>query len=158
MNLAILAVGKLREPYYKAGVQDYLERIARWLPIEQLEVAVGTSEESNGKGTGTLVREADQLEKQLQRPGIVVAMDVLGKQFSTEQFSAWIVESMNRSIGRITFVIGGAWGLDRRILEQADLRLSLSAMTLPHELARLVLAEQIYRALSLWKNLPYHKQ
>jgi 23S rRNA (pseudouridine1915-N3)-methyltransferase len=157
MMLAIVAVGKLREAYYKAGVEDYLERIARWMPVEHHEVPVGTSEETNGKGAGALAREAESLERQLQKPGLVVALDVQGKPLSTEQFATFLSDSMDRSVPRISYIIGGAFGLDRRLLERADMRLSLSAMTLPHELARLVLVEQIYRALSIWKSHPYHK-
>jgi 23S rRNA (pseudouridine1915-N3)-methyltransferase len=157
MNLSIVAVGKLREAYYKAGVEDYVERIRRFLPIEQIEVPVGTGEESNGKGRGAIIREAESIEKHLHRDARIVALDPRGKSISSEQFSQWLQDSMNASVQKVSFVLGGAWGLDAGLCERADLRLSLSALTFPHELARLVLVEQIYRALSLWKGLPYHK-
>ncbi len=157
MILIILAVGKLREAHYRAGVEDYLERVRRMLPIEQIEVASGAGQDSNGKGTGAIQRESTALSKHLKRDGLTVALDPAGKSMNTEAFAEWLQSGMNRSVPRITFVIGGAWGLSREITEHADLRLSLSAMTLSHELARLVLAEQLYRALSLWKGLPYHK-
>jgi 23S rRNA (pseudouridine1915-N3)-methyltransferase len=157
MNLVIVAVDKLREPFYKAGVDEYLTRIRRFLPIEQIEVPVGTGEESNGKGQGAILREAASIEKHLQKDGRVVTLEVTGKPLSTEQFSAWLQDAMNNSVPKISFVIGGAWGLAPALSDKAHLRLSLSAMTFPHELARLMLSEQIYRALSLWKGLPYHK-
>ncbi|HEY3294601.1 MAG TPA: 23S rRNA (pseudouridine(1915)-N(3))-methyltransferase RlmH [bacterium] len=157
MNLAIVAVGKLREPFYRAGVDEYLMRIRRFLPIEQIEVPTGTGEESNGKGKGALGKEAASIENRLSADSRVVALDPAGKLMSTEEFSRWLQEAMNTSVPRVNFVIGGAWGLASSVSERANLKLSLSPMTFPHELARLVLAEQIYRALTLWKGLPYHK-
>ncbi|MDD5087547.1 MAG: 23S rRNA (pseudouridine(1915)-N(3))-methyltransferase RlmH [bacterium] len=157
MILRILAVGKLREAYYQAGVEDYLGRIRHYFPIEQIEVPVGTGEESNGGGRGAMVREAAALRRHVTAGSRVVALERTGRPFSTEEFAKWLEECMNTAISRVDFVIGGAWGLDAGFVRDADVRLSLSAMTLPHELARLVLAEQIYRALSLWKGHPYHK-
>lgn len=157
MDIHIIAVGKLREAYYRAGVEDYSARIQRFLHFEQIEVAPGTGEEGNGKGQGALVREAESIERHLRREGKIVALDIAGTTIDSAQFSEWLQRSMTASVPRISFVIGGAWGLAPKILDRADMRISLSAMTLPHELARLVLTEQIYRALSIWKNLPYHK-
>jgi 23S rRNA (pseudouridine1915-N3)-methyltransferase len=157
MILIILAVGKLREAHYKAGVDDYLDRIRHMLPIEQIEVPTGAGESSNGKGTGAIQREAASLEKYLKRDGLIVALDPSGKTMTTTTFADWMQTAMNRSAPRVTFVVGGAWGLASSIVERADLKLSLSDMTFSHELARLVLAEQLYRAVTLWKGLPYHK-
>ncbi|MBU1919316.1 23S rRNA (pseudouridine(1915)-N(3))-methyltransferase RlmH [bacterium] len=157
MKLQLLAVGKLRVPYFEAGVHEYLTRIEHMLPIEQIEVPSGSGEESNGKGEGTLVREGERLLRLVKPHTVVVTMDAAGQQMTSEQFSQWIQERMNESTERIAFIIGGAWGIDKRITKISKLRLSLSKMTMPHELARLVLVEQIYRALTLWKGHPYHK-
>ena len=157
MKLQLLAVGRLRVPYFEAGVHEYLTRIDRMLPIEHIEVPSGAGEESNGKGEGALVREGERLLRVIKPHTVIVTLDPAGKQLTSEQFSAWMQEKMNESVERIAFIIGGAWGIDKRITEIAGLRLSLSQMTMPHELARLVLAEQIYRALTLWKGHPYHK-
>ncbi|MBU1637346.1 23S rRNA (pseudouridine(1915)-N(3))-methyltransferase RlmH, partial [bacterium] len=104
-----------------------------------------------------LVREGERLLRLVKPHTVVVTMDAAGQQMTSEQFSQWIQERMNESTERIAFIIGGAWGIDKRITEISKLRLSLSKMTMPHELARLVLVEQIYRALTLWKGHPYHK-
>ena len=157
MNLNIIAVGKMRESYYKGGVEDYLSRIQKMLPIRQIEVPVGTGEESNGGGKGAIIREAANIEKALPSGGKLITLDSKGKSMTSEQFSDWLQEAMLASVPHVSFVIGGAWGLAPKLVERSDLSLSLSSMTFPHELARLVLAEQIYRALSLWKGLPYHK-
>jgi 23S rRNA (pseudouridine1915-N3)-methyltransferase len=157
LKLQILAVGKVRVPYFQAGVQEYLTRIGHMLPIEQIEVPSGTGEESNGKGEGALAREGERLLRVIKPGTKVVTLDSTGKQMSSEQFSAWFQDEMGASTERIAFIIGGAWGLDKRLTQMAGLSLSLSKMTFPHELARLVLVEQIYRALTLWKGHPYHK-
>ena len=157
MNLVFIAVGKLRESYYRAGVEDYLTRIRRFLPVEHIELPTGTGEDGNGKGRGALLREAEAIGRHLQRDGKVVALDARGKLLDSEEFADWLQRNMSASVPRISFVIGSAWGLAPSILERADLRLSLSPMTFPHELAQLMLTEQVYRALSLWKHLPYHK-
>ncbi len=158
MQLVIVAVGKLREAYYRAGVEDYLTRTRRMLPVEQIEVATGSGEESNGKGAGTILREAAAIEKHLKPGGLLVTLEPSGKPMTTEQFSDWLQTAMNNSVPRVTFVIGGAWGLAKLLMEKADLRLSLSPMTFSYELARLVFSEQLYRVVSLWKGLPYHKK
>jgi len=157
MNLVLIAVGKLREAYYRAAVEEYLTRIRHFLPVDHIEVPPGTGEDGNGKGRGALLREAEAIERHLKREGKVAALDARGTALTSEEFADWLQRNMSASVPRISFVIGGAWGLAPGILERADLRLSLSPMTFPHEMARLVLAEQVYRALSLWKNLPYHK-
>jgi 23S rRNA (pseudouridine1915-N3)-methyltransferase len=157
MHLTIIAVGKLREAYFRAGVEEYLTRIRHFLPVEQIEVTPGTGEEGNGKGRGALLREAEAITRHLHREGKIVVLDAAGTTMDSQQFSEWMQRNMSAATPRIHFIIGGAWGVAPALLEKADLKLSLSAMTFPHELARLMLVEQIYRALSLWKNLPYHK-
>ncbi len=155
--IQIVAVGKLREAFYRAAVDEYVSRIRFMLPCEETEVSPGTGEEFNGKGNRAIAKEGEMIVRHLSPNSVTVAMDVSGKPMSTEEFAQWISEQMNRSVQRLNFVVGGAWGLSPSVLGRADLRLSLSKMTLPHELARLVLVEQIYRALTLWKGHPYHK-
>ncbi len=157
MNLRIVAVGKLREAHYKSAVEEYLTRIRHFLPIEMIEVPVGTGEDANGKGSGAIAKEAAAIAKYVQPPAVNVTLNANGKSLSSEQFSEWLHERMVQSVQRVNFIIGGAWGLSPELVKTCDLNLSLSAMTLPHELARLVLTEQIYRALTLWKGHPYHK-
>jgi 23S rRNA (pseudouridine1915-N3)-methyltransferase len=150
MKLMVLAIGKLREPYYRDGVGDYLERIRKFLPIEMREVAAV-------KGENVVRKEAETLLRALTDSGKVIALDVGGSLMSTENLRDYFLSEMNGATSQLTFVLGGAFGLDDSVLKRADKRLSLSPLTLPHELARLVLVEQIYRVLTLWKGLPYHK-
>ncbi|MCC6475585.1 23S rRNA (pseudouridine(1915)-N(3))-methyltransferase RlmH [bacterium] len=157
MKLQIVTVGKLREAYFKAAAQEYSARIQHFLPLELTDVPTGTGESTNGQGKGALLKEADAIEKAIPTNSVLVALDITGKMLSSEQLSSWMQSQMQISSQRIAFVIGGAWGIAPKILERADMRLSLSPMTFPHELAQVILLEQLYRALSLWKGLPYHK-
>ncbi len=157
MKISIVAVGRLREPYFRAGMDEYIARIRHYLPVEEVEVPAGDGEEGNGRGMRTLVAEGERLQKALAKESFLVCLDREGKAFDSEEFADWLQKRMGESVARLAFVVGGAWGLSPSILTKSKLRLSLSPMTIPHELARLVLAEQLYRALTLWKGEKYHK-
>jgi len=157
MKIAIVAVGRIREPYLRAAVDDYLTRIQHYLPVEEIEVQAGSKEEKNGRGSQTLVAEGERLQKALARESFVVCLDRSGKEFSSEEFSVWLQARMRESVLRLAFVLGGAWGLSPVVLARSQFTLSLSQLTFPHELSRLILAEQLYRALTLWKGEKYHK-
>ncbi len=157
MKLQVIAVGKLREAYFKAACDEFASRIRHFLPLDETEVPSATSDSGNGSGKGALQAEADSIVKQIPQGSKLVVLDIQGKQFSSEKFSQYLQDEMLSSTNRLSFVIGGAWGIAPTVMESAALRLSLSAMTFPHELARVMLYEQLYRALSLWKGLPYHK-
>ena len=157
MKIMIVAVGRLREAYFRAGMDEYIARIRRYVPVEEVEVPAGDGQEGNGRGMRTLVAEGERLRKALAKESFIICLDREGKAFSSEDFSGWLQKRMGESVPRLAFVVGGAWGLSPSILTMSKLRLSLSPMTIPHELARLVLAEQVYRALTLWKGEQYHK-
>lgn len=157
MKLHIVAVGKLREAYFKAACDEYAGRIRHFLPFDEAEVPSTTSDSGNGTGKGALQAEADAILKQIPQGTKLIALDIQGKQLSSEKLSQLLQDEMLASTSRLSFVIGGAWGLAPSLLDGAAFRLSLSPMTFPHELARVILYEQLYRALSLWKGLPYHK-
>ncbi|MCB9357008.1 MAG: 23S rRNA (pseudouridine(1915)-N(3))-methyltransferase RlmH [Calditrichaeota bacterium] len=157
MKLQVIAVGKLREAYFKAACDEYAGRIRHFLPIDECEVPSMSEVSSNGSGKGAMHAEAEAIVKQIPQGSKLIALDIKGKTFSSEQLSQFIQDEMLGSTNRLCFVIGGAWGLAPSLLDSATLRLSFSPMTFPHELARVMLYEQLYRALSIWKNLPYHK-
>ncbi len=157
MKLQVIAVGKLREAYFKAACDEYSGRIRHFLPLDEAEVPSATSDSGNGSGKGALQTEADAILKQIPPGSKIIALDIKGKHFSSEELSKFLQDEMLASTNRLSFVIGGAWGLAPPLMESSALRLSLSQMTFPHELARVMLYEQVYRALTLWKGLPYHK-
>ena len=127
-------------------VDDYIARINKFNPIE-LIVLKPDKEDSVAK---RMIRSTGE-------GGLLVALDENGKHYTSVEFSKLVSSWMNRGLSSSIFAIGGADGLPKEVLQQADLTISLSKMTLPHRLARLLLAEQIYRAICIEKNLPYHK-
>ena len=144
MRLSILAVGKIKERGIREAIDDYIARVARHFPIDEVE---GRDAPPTDLGA--------TLEKRLPSPAHVVALDVDGKAMSSAAFARWLDARMAQGKGRVVFVIGGAEGLPPSIRARADEKLSLSAMTLPHRLARLFLAEQLYRAITILRNEPY---
>ena len=144
MRLSILAVGKVKERGIREAIDDYIGRVARHFPIDEIEVRDAPETELGAT-----------LEKRLPSAAHVVALDVAGKAMSSDGFARWLESRMTQGKGNVVFVIGGADGLPQPIRARADEKLSLSAMTLPHRLARLFLAEQLYRAATILRNEPY---
>lgn len=154
MKVVVAAVGKPRNPALAAAISDYEQRAARYWPLEVHEVR----EEPAKSVSADLVREkeGERLGQFLPAGAHVVACDVGGTSRTSEAFSQWLQQERER--GRdVAFVIGGAYGLSAVIRERAQTRLALAPWTLPHELARLVLAEQLYRAGTIVRREPYHK-
>jgi 23S rRNA (pseudouridine1915-N3)-methyltransferase len=139
LKIVVLAVGKLRDKSFAALCDDYMARARRHLSVEVVEV-----------------EDDAALARKWPTQGETIAMEVGGESWSTERFARHLGEKMLRGGRAITFAIGGADGLPAALVARADVRLSLSAMTLPHRMARLVLLEQIYRALTIIRGEPYH--
>ncbi len=138
MKLRIAAVGKVREAHLRAAVDDYLSRIRRFHPVEEIEAKDGAA----------LERAAPQRFR-------LVTLEPAGKELTSEGFAAWVGRAMGEGALGIAFFIGGPDGLPASLSSRAHLKLSMSKMTLPHRLARIVLAEQIYRAFTILRGLPY---
>jgi 23S rRNA (pseudouridine1915-N3)-methyltransferase len=155
MKLRILAVGKLKEPYSRAAVADYLARVRRTMTCEMIEVKDGSGERDE--------RRIRALEAQRLRAAIAggdrfrVALDQGGRAFTSAEFADFLGERMNDGSRELVFMIGGPYGLEPDLRGECQLGLSLSRFTLPHQLARVVLVEQIYRALTILRGEPYHK-
>lgn len=134
----------------------YLTRCSNFGKIEELEAPEGHQGSAKPDVLKAKKHEAESLLKNLPKDTYLVALDEHGKQFGSEEFSSALVREAD--LGRsIIFFIGGSWGLDDEILSKANLKLSLGKMTLPHSLARVVLLEQIYRALMISEGRSYHK-
>ena len=154
MKVMVAAVGKPRNPALAAAISEYEQRAARYWPLDVHEVR----EEPAKSVSADLVREkeGERLAQLLPAGAHVVACDPGGTTRTSEAFSSWLQQE--REKGRdVAFVIGGAYGLSAAIRERAQTRLALAPWTLPHELARLVLAEQLYRAGTIVRHEPYHK-
>ncbi len=154
MRLTVAAVGRPRNAAIAEAIRDYEARAARYWPLEVHEVR----EERAARGLTPKTVSEREGERLAEKVGSsrIVACDPNGKSLSSEKFAAWLQQE--RELNRDTaFVIGGAFGLSESILQGATMKISLAPWTLPHELARLVLAEQLYRAGSIVRGEPYHK-
>ena len=155
MNIYLISIGNKMPRWVQDGYQEYAKRLPGECALKLVEIQPG----HRGKSADikrAISDEGDRMLKALPKNALVVALDVQGKAWSTEQLAeqleAWMGDGRD-----IALLVGGPEGLDPRCLNQADLRWSLSALTMPHPLVRVVVSEQIYRAWSLVRNHPYHR-
>ncbi len=154
MRISLLVIGRPRHAGLADAIRDYETRAARYWPLDVIEV-----KEESGRGlTPALVmeREADRLAERLPADAQIVACDPGGDSMDSSRFSAWLQDQREQARS-VAFVIGGAHGLGESVRSRSTRRLSLAPWTLPHEVARLVLAEQLYRAGTIIRGEPYHK-
>ncbi len=144
MRVRIIAVGKAKDRDLRSLLGDYYARIGRYAKLEEIEVK-----------DGKVAEVAERLARSIPDRSRVVALEVDGQSMSSRGLATWLERAENQSVQTVVFLIGGAYGLPPELSKKADLRLSLSAMTLPHRLARLFLAEQIYRGFSILRGEPY---
>lgn len=159
MNITIVAVGKVKEKYITAGLKEYMKRLGRYCRLNIIEVPDQRAPESLSRAQLIEVKEREgrNILKHIKPGGYVIALDVAGKSMSSEDMTGYMERLLIRGISSIIFIIGGSNGLSDSVLNRADLRLSFSAMTFPHQLMRLVLLEQIYRWFKINHGEPYHK-
>lgn len=154
MKIAFISVGSLKKSYAESGVAEYVKRIKRYVPVETVDVK---EEKASAKTPREEVmkREGERLLGRLKPGDCAVALIDTGAAFGSAAFSDFIAGHMDGGTKRLCFIVGGAWGLHDSVLQTASAKLSLSSMTFPHDLARLVLAEQVYRAFTLIRGEPY---
>jgi 23S rRNA (pseudouridine1915-N3)-methyltransferase len=155
MKIQFWSIGKNHEKYVKEGIEDFTNRISKYYPVEWNIIPVP-------KNAG-MMSEMDLKKKEgamildwLKKDEYLVALDEHGKEMNSEKLAEFIQLRANESIKTIVFVIGGAFGLDEAVLKKANYKWSLSSLTLPHQLVRLILAEQVYRACTIIRNEKYH--
>ncbi|MBR1471064.1 MAG: 23S rRNA (pseudouridine(1915)-N(3))-methyltransferase RlmH [Lachnospiraceae bacterium] len=155
----ILCVGKIREEAVRSMIAEYAKRLGAFTTLRIIEVKdEKTPEQCSETEKEMILRmEGDRLAEHLERRAKKILLAVEGKQLSSEDFAAYIKEQQDLSVSHLQFLIGGSLGLDARLKEQADMKLSFSKMTFPHQLMRLILLEQIYRAHKILRGEPYHK-
>ncbi len=149
--IRIVAVGKIKETYFTQAIQEYTKRLSGYYKLQIVEVP---DEKCDDK---TLEKEADKILRHLKETDYVIALVIKGQKFSSEGLAEKIRQLELEGKSSITFVIGGSLGLSARVIDRADLKLSFSDMTFPHQLMRVILLEQIYRACKINRNEPYHK-
>ncbi len=158
-KVTILCVGKLKEAFYAAAVAEYQKRLQRHCKLEIAELPeqrLGDAP-SPAEIEQALAKEAVLIEERLPRGGAVIAMCIEGTALSSEALSKRLAQFASAGASQLTFLIGGSFGLHPRVKARADLRLSMSPMTFPHHLARVMLLEQIYRAYQIECGTKYHK-
>jgi 23S rRNA (pseudouridine1915-N3)-methyltransferase len=160
MMIRLIAVGKLRERHWQEGVADYALRLRAYAPLEIMEVPESRLAEgaSPAEERQALAREGNILLSRLKgRQGKVVALDRKGEALDSLELADWLRREILDGQKETAFIIGGPLGLAPSVLERADLVVSLSRMTFPHQMARLILLEQIYRAYRIMRKEPYHR-
>ncbi len=155
MKFVLLFLGKTREGYLDRGISDYADRLRRYVPLE-IKVLKG-KHAKNDSDQVIMGREAEQLLTYSKSSSLTVALDPAGKEHDSKELATVLEGWENRGLQTITFLIGGYLGLDKTVLNHADLTWSLSRLTFTHEMTRFILLEQLYRACSIKAGHNYHK-
>lgn len=155
MNVNVVCIGKIKEAFYRDALDEYAKRLSRFCKFNVVELA---EKQLSGKNEADIrIVKDDEGKRILQAvKGYVIALDMHGEQLSSEQLSAKMIRLTDTN-STLTFVIGGSYGLSEEVLARADFRLSFGRMTFPHQLMRVIAAEQIYRAFTIAEGSGYHK-
>lgn len=158
MNVTVICVGKLKESYLREGCSEYLKRLSAFSKVQVIEVAEERASDnpSDNEIKNILGKEGKRIIAKIPKGSFVIPMCIEGREFSSPDFSAEL-EKISLNYSAVTFVIGGSFGLSAEVKKLGKIQLSFGKITLPHQLARMVLLEQIYRAFSILNNSKYHK-
>ncbi|MBJ8350071.1 23S rRNA (pseudouridine(1915)-N(3))-methyltransferase RlmH [Streptococcus zalophi] len=159
MKIKLLVVGKLKEKYLKEGIAEYVKRLERFTKVEIIEVSDEKTPDqaSQAENRNILEKEKQRLLTKIGERDYVIALAIEGKQVSSEELSQKFSQITLNGYSTITFIIGGSLGLSDYLKKRANLLVSFGRITLPHQLIRLVLVEQIYRSFMIQQGSPYHK-
>ena len=148
LKVDLITVGKLKEDYLRRACEEYQKRLGAFVKLQIIELPEGKMPQDPS---------AAQIESCLAQESFVVAMCIEGQMLSSEQLAETFLRQQTGGISQMSFIIGGSWGLDPAVKQRSNLKLSMSRMTFPHQLARVMLLEQIYRACSINNHSKYHK-
>ena len=159
MKIKLICVGKLKEKYLDDGIKEYLKRISAYSDIEVIEVADERIPDNPSLAEETIVKskEGRRILDKVKQDDYMILLDVQGKELDSIQFAERIEDCMINGKSTIDFVIGGSLGHGEDVLTRANARISFSQMTFPHQLMKLILVEQVYRAFKIMNNQTYHK-
>ena len=159
MNINFISMGKLKESYYREACAEYLKRLGAFASAKVFEPApVDLPQNPNRTQIDkALEQEAARIRENIRPASFTIAMCIEGKTLSSEQLAQKLEDIANRGISTVNFVIGSSFGLSEELKASADFKMSMSPMTFPHSLARVMLYEQVYRAYSIMNNSKYHK-
>lgn len=159
MQIDIICVGKVKEQYLRDAIAEYSKRLGRYCKLNILEVADEKTPEHASEGVERQIKakEGERIARHIKPGAYVIALAIDGQQVTSEGFARKIDQLGIQGVSHIQFVIGGSIGMDDAILRQANYKLSFSKMTFPHQLMRVILLEQVYRAYKINAHEPYHK-
>lgn len=157
MKITFIAVGKTTDKHVAALTDDYMGRIGHFNPFEfhavnELRNTKSLSMEQQKE------KEADLIMQQLKSGDHIILLDEKGREFRSIEFAEWLEDRLHKSCKRLIFIIGGPYGFDRRIYDMAQEKISLSKMTFSHQMIRVLFTEQLYRAFTIMKGMPYHHE
>lgn len=155
MKTIFLLTGKTRNSYLTEGIKEYQKRIVHYLPFELREIPELKNSKNVSPGQ-VKEMEGNLILQSLSDGDILVLLDENGKEFNSRGFASFLESHMVGSVKKLVFAVGGAWGFSSDVYERANYKISLSKMTFPHQLVRLIFMEQFYRALTIIKGEPYH--
>lgn len=156
LHIALLAVGKLKERFWEEACAEYQKRLGRYARLSIIEIP-DKSIRTEGTADAILSAEAQAIRQKLPSDSYRIALDSTGEQLTSEGLALLITNLQNRGVSDLTFLIGGSHGIEVSLKREADMLLSFGAITLPHNLARVVLLEQLYRSFRIINGEPYHK-
>ena len=159
MKISIVCVGKVKEKFYRDAISEYEKRLSRYCKFQIIEVA---DEKTPDKASAIeeeqiKEKEADRILSHIKEDAFVITLEIMGKKLDSVSFANLLEQKAVHGISHIQFVIGGSLGLHQKVSQRSDYKLSFSDMTFPHQLMRVILAEQIYRAYRIISGEPYHK-
>ncbi len=159
MNINFITMGKLKESYYREACAEYIKRMSGFVAAKCVEPSPVDLPQNPSQASikKALSQEAAKIKEQIKPSSYTIAMCIEGKPLSSEQLASKLEDIGNRGISNVNFIVGSSFGLDEELKNDADFKMSMSPMTFPHSLARVMLFEQVYRAFSIMNNSKYHK-
>lgn len=159
MNITVIAIGKLKEKYWQEATSEYMKRLKNYCTPEIIELKESPIRVNPSEAEEEAVKQAEgnEILSRIKKSDYVITLEVKGKALSSEQLAASLAGLALDGKSSVVFVIGGSLGLSTEVSARADLKLSFSAMTFPHQMIRVILLEQIYRAFKINRNEVYHK-
>ena len=159
MKISVVCVGKIKEKFFSDAIDEYMKRLSKYADINIVEVSDEKTPDKISENKTALIKntEGERIRKNIKEGSYIIALAIEGKKMTSVEFSRMIERKMTEGVSHITFIIGGSLGISDDVLKAADMKLSFSDMTFPHQLMRVILLEQIYRAERIINNEPYHK-
>ena len=159
MRLTLICVGKIKEPFFRDAVCEYCKRLGKYCKLEIVEVADEKTPDkaSDAEEEKVKAKEGERILARIKEDAYVCTLEILGNKYTSESFAKMMEQAAISGKSHMVFVIGGSLGLHSSVLKRSDCRISFSDMTFPHQLMRVILCEQIYRAYRIINKEPYHK-